>query len=65
MKFFFPDAFIISRSENELTDIYSLLMDNLYHVSSALGAMEASMKSGTTAPTNTPIKDTVDIITTL
>lgn len=55
----------MSRSDNELTDIYSILMENLYHVSSALTSLEISLKSGITAPSNTPTKDTVDIITTL
>lgn len=56
----------MSQSENELIDVYTILKENLYHLSSALSAMEISLKSGTTAPTNTPTKDTnVDIITTL
>ncbi|XP_055686760.1 protein furry isoform X4 [Lutzomyia longipalpis] len=39
------DVYIISRTENELTDTYTILMENLYHVSSALNAMELTLKN--------------------
>ncbi|XP_031631504.1 protein furry isoform X4 [Contarinia nasturtii] len=39
------DAFISSRSEQELTEIYNILMENLYYVSSALTNMEMVLKN--------------------
>jgi hypothetical protein len=68
------DAFILSRSESELSEIYQILMENLYNVSSALSAMEIALKanhsgtttsSSTTTAVSTGTRDTVDIITTL
>lgn len=68
--------FISSRSEQELTEIYSILMENLYHVSAALANMEMVLKNTVgnpgilkqppSSPAMTPSKDpSVDIITTL
>lgn len=75
---FFADVFIASRSEPEMTDIYNILMENLYHVSSALINMEMILKNSVGNPgilkqppsspaiTPTSSKDaSVDIITTL
>lgn len=65
------DIYIISRSETDLSDIYSILKENLYQFSSALNELESSLKgrpgsSQQTANDLNPInKDTVDIITTL
>ncbi|KAL5290083.1 FRY family protein [Megaselia abdita] len=39
------DAFIISKTEAELTELYSILTENLYNVSSALMTMEINLKS--------------------
>ncbi|XP_032575618.1 protein furry isoform X10 [Drosophila sechellia] len=39
------EAFIVSKSDSELFEIYAILSENLYHVSSALTNMEISMKS--------------------
>ncbi|XP_055323770.1 protein furry isoform X11 [Sitodiplosis mosellana] len=72
------DVFISSRSEHELTEIYNILMENLYYVSSALTNMEMVLKNTVGNPgilkqppsspaiTPSPSKDaSVDIITTL
>ncbi|GAB0086169.1 protein furry [Sergentomyia squamirostris] len=69
------DVYIISRTENELTDTYTILMENLYHVSSALNAMELTLKNSSSGSSSSGVavggttlatsKDTVDIITTL
>lgn len=40
------DVFIASRSEDELTAMHTALMENVYHVSSALSAMELAIKGG-------------------
>ncbi|BFF97919.1 protein furry [Drosophila madeirensis] len=39
------EAFIVSKSDSELFEVYAILSENLYHVSSALTNMEISMKS--------------------
>ncbi|XP_039484848.1 protein furry isoform X11 [Drosophila santomea] len=39
------ETFIVSKSDSELFEIYAILSENLYHVSSALTNMEISMKS--------------------
>uniref|UniRef100_T1PLY0 Cell morphogenesis protein n=1 Tax=Musca domestica TaxID=7370 RepID=T1PLY0_MUSDO len=39
------EAFIVSKSESELFEVYAILSENLYHVSSALTTMEINMKS--------------------
>lgn len=68
------DVYIISRPESELTDTYTILMENLYHVSSALNAMELTLKNSSSGSSSGGAiggvsggtsKDTVDIITTL
>lgn len=80
--FFFSqilDAFISSRSEHELVEIHTILMDNLVHVQGALTNMEMVLKNTVGNPgilkqppsspaiTPSPSKDvtSVDIITTL
>lgn len=48
--FFFvspAEAFIVSKSDSELFEVYAILSENLYHVSSALNNMEINMKSYT------------------
>lgn len=74
-----PDAFISSRSEQELVEIHGILMENLVHVQSALSGMEMVLKNNVGNPgilkqppsspviTPSPSKDvtSVDIITTL
>lgn len=69
---FLSDIYIVSRTETEISDSYSLLMENLYHVSSALTALELQHKGNNSASSpsivqssGSGIKDTVDIITTL
>ncbi|XP_017861895.1 PREDICTED: protein furry isoform X7 [Drosophila arizonae] len=39
------EAFIVSKSDSELYEVYAILSENLYHVSSALTNMEINMKS--------------------
>ncbi|XP_037818190.1 protein furry isoform X4 [Lucilia sericata] len=39
------EAFIVSKSDSELFEVYAILSENLYHVSSALNTMEINMKS--------------------
>ncbi|XP_054735462.1 protein furry-like [Anastrepha obliqua] len=39
------EAFIVSKSDSELFEVYAILSENLYHVSSALTTMEINMKS--------------------
>lgn len=39
------EAFIVSKSDSELFEVYAILSENLYHVSSALTNMEINMKS--------------------
>lgn len=41
----FTEAFIVSKSESEFFEVYAILSENLYHVSSALTTMEINMKS--------------------
>lgn len=60
-EFFFLDVFISSRTESELIEMHTILMENVYHVSSALANMEMSLKG----LSSSGHKDTVDIITTL
>lgn len=73
------DAFISSRTEQELVEIHGILMENLVHVQSALSQMEMVLKNNVGNPgilkqppsspaiTPSPSKDvtSVDIITTL
>lgn len=40
------DIYILSKSETEISDSYSLLMENLLHVSAALSSLEMTNKSG-------------------
>lgn len=40
------DIYILSKSETEILDSYSLLMENLLHVSAALSSLEMTNKSG-------------------
>lgn len=58
----FSDVFISSRSEAELLETHTILIENVYHVSGALNQMEVQLKDPTTIVVT---KDTVDIITTL
>lgn len=60
MTFIFTDVFISSRTEPELIEMHTILMENVYHVSGALANMEVSLKGPSSG-----MKDTVDIITTL
>ncbi|KAL9906690.1 microtubule binding protein furry isoform 3-T3 [Glossina fuscipes fuscipes] len=39
------EAFIVSKSDSELFEVYAILSENLYHVSSALTTMEINLKS--------------------
>ncbi|XP_059216177.1 protein furry isoform X3 [Stomoxys calcitrans] len=39
------EAFIVSKSDSEHFEVYAILSENLYHVSSALNTMEINMKS--------------------
>ncbi|XP_067645046.1 protein furry isoform X3 [Eurosta solidaginis] len=39
------EAFVVSKSDSELFEVYAILSENLYHVSSALTTMEINMKS--------------------
>ncbi|CAO1322409.1 unnamed protein product [Diamesa hyperborea] len=61
------DVFVLTRSESELNEIYQMLMENLYLVSSALTAMEMTLKTNTnsSSPAAPTRGDIVDIITTL
>ncbi|XP_037907815.1 protein furry isoform X6 [Hermetia illucens] len=59
------DGFIMSKSEQELGEVYNLLTENLYHVSSALQAMEINMKSYSGVSASAANKEGSDIITTL
>ena len=68
LHFMFPiDVFVLTRSESELNEIYQMLMENLYLVSSALTAMEMTLKTNTnsSSPAAPTRGDIVDIITTL
>lgn len=40
------DIYILSKNETEITESYSLLMENLLHVSSALTSLEMANKAG-------------------
>lgn len=44
LNFLLSDIYILSKSETEISESYSLLMESLLHVSKALGAMELSNK---------------------
>lgn len=55
----------MSKSEQELGEVYNLLTENLYHVSSALQAMEINMKSYSGVSASAANKEGSDIITTL
>lgn len=43
------DVFVASRSEPELTAMHNRLMENVYHVSGALSAMEQAIKGDAAA----------------
>lgn len=58
----FVDVFISSRTESELIEMHTILMENVYHVSGALANMEVSLKG---PATSNVLKETIDIITTL
>lgn len=73
---FVTDVFIVSRSEDELISMQTVLMENVYHVSGALSAMELSMKGGSSPASGNnrgalgnhhqaPVRMTDKIITTL
>jgi len=59
------DTFIFSKTETELSEVYSILSENLYHVSSALLSMESNMKSYPSVSSNSSIKEGQDTITNL
>ena len=46
--FHIAEAFIVSKSDSELFEVYAILSENLYHVSSALTNMEINMKNYST-----------------
>ncbi|XP_055383655.1 protein furry isoform X2 [Condylostylus longicornis] len=58
------DTFIFSKTEPELSEVYSILSENLYHVSSALSSMESNMKSYSNTSVNSS-KEGNDTITNL
>ncbi|XP_070490077.1 protein furry isoform X3 [Chironomus tepperi] len=53
------DAFIISRSELELNEIYSILMENLYYVTAAIQEMELNLKTSS----NSTVRIDTDVTT--
>jgi len=57
------DAYILSRSEHELNEIYQILMENLYHVTAAIQELDVSLKTNSSPSIHRG--DVVDIITTL
>lgn len=57
------DAFVLSRSEHDLNEIYQILMENLYHVTAALSELDVSLKTNSSPSVHRG--DMVDIITTL
>lgn len=57
------DAFILSRSEHDLNEIYQILMENLYHVTAAIQELDVSLKTNSSPSIHRG--DVVDIITTL
>ncbi|XP_017028103.1 protein furry isoform X2 [Drosophila kikkawai] len=61
------EAFIASKSDSELFEIYAILSENLYHVSSALTNMEISMKSYSAASASGHVhhRSEQDIVTNL
>lgn len=65
--FFFPsnatDAFILSRSEADLNEIYQILMENLYFVTAAIQELDINLKTNSSPSVRSG--DIVDIITTL
>lgn len=58
------DAFILSRSEADLNEIYQILMENLYFVTAAIQELDVNLKTNST-PSVHRSGDIVDIITTL
>jgi hypothetical protein len=63
LTFFSTDAFILSRSEGDLNEIYQTLMENLYHVTAAIQELDVNLKTNSTPSVHRG--DIVDIITTL
>lgn len=57
--YLFTDAFILSRSENELNEIYSILMENLYYITAAISEMELNLKTSS----STTVRNDIDITT--
>ncbi|KAG5678891.1 hypothetical protein PVAND_008517 [Polypedilum vanderplanki] len=43
------DAFILSRSEHDLNEIHSILMENLYHITAAIQEMELNLKTSSSS----------------
>jgi hypothetical protein len=60
----FADAFILSCSENDLNEVYQILMENLIHITSAIQQIELNLKTSS-SPSIHRTGDIVDIITTL
>lgn len=60
------DAFILSRSEKDLTENNQVMMENLFHVTAAIQELEVNLKTSS-SPSNhrSGIVDGCDIITTL
>lgn len=58
------DAFILSRSEADLNEIYQILMENLYFVTAAIQELDVNLKTNS-SPSVHRSGDIVDIITTL
>lgn len=46
---YLTDAFLLSRSEHDLNEIYSILMENLYHVTAAIQEMELNLKTNSSS----------------
>ncbi|XP_030386037.1 protein furry isoform X4 [Scaptodrosophila lebanonensis] len=60
------EAFIVSKSDSELFEVYAILSENLYHVSSALTNMEIDMKSySASAASGNLHRSEQDIVTNL
>jgi hypothetical protein len=57
------DAFVLSRSEQELNEIYQVLMENMFHVTAAIQELDVNLKTNSSPSAHRG--DIVDIITTL
>jgi hypothetical protein len=55
--FLHADAFVLSRSEQDLNEIYSILMENLYNVTAAIQEMEIHLKTSS----STTVRNETDI----